>query len=209
MNYMPTRYSQHPDQHFMRPMHNQYQQHHPVYPPMMTSQQHPNDVFPTYLDTDPRQHTAGQGFIPIDWPVHAPAQDGRPTHSQSDPNDASWLDFLSGNPAHPSVQASSSSLPPSARDNISWERDWPAPTKAAVASRSPSRPSSTASDIAAHNANPHKRSRVESDASGGFANEQGKDIEVKLTASSAKAIKKKGDVKGQVLELDRKADGEE
>jgi len=175
---------------------------------MIASQQHPSDMFPTYLDADPRQHTARQGFTPIDWPVHAPAQDGRPTHSQSDPNDASWLDFLSGNPAHPPVQASSS-MPSSARDNISWERDWPAPTNAAVASRSPSRLSSSTSDIAPHNANPHKRSRVESDASGG--NEQSKDIEMKSTALSAKAIRKIGDGKGQVLEhdSDRKADGEE
>lgn len=85
MSYMSTRsmppYSQHPDQHFMRSMHHQYQQHHPVYPPMIASQQHPSDMFPTYLDADPRQHTARQGFTPIDWPVHAPAQDGRPTHS--------------------------------------------------------------------------------------------------------------------------------
>lgn len=100
-------------------------------------------------------------------------------------------------------------MPSSARDNISWERDWPAPTNAAVASRSPSRLSSSTSDIALHNANPHKRSRVESDASGG--NEQSKDIEMKSTALSAKAIRKIGDGKGQVLEYDsdRKADGEE
>lgn len=83
MNYPPTRsmppYSQHPDQHFMRSIHQQYQQHRPGYPPMMPSQQHPNDIFAAFLDGDPRQHP-GQGFGPIDWPVHAPTQDGRPAH---------------------------------------------------------------------------------------------------------------------------------
>ena len=90
MNYPPTRsmppYHQHPDP-YMRltaPQYHHHQQQH-GYPPMMypppppppQQSQHPGDLFPGFLDGDPRQHGA-PAFGPMDWPAHAPIQDGRP-----------------------------------------------------------------------------------------------------------------------------------
>lgn len=166
---MPT-YNQPADaQHFRRVTTQQYQQQQHGYQPMTSphqQQQHQpqrtGDIFAAILDGEPRQQS-GSGFGPIDWPVHSPAQGGRPeqgrfsffslilcwvtTRLSGDPNDASWLDFLSGPPAPSSgLMQASPPLPESSREGVSWQRDGPATVNGTIslepASRSPSLESS-------------------------------------------------------------------
>ncbi|KIM78094.1 hypothetical protein PILCRDRAFT_603306 [Piloderma croceum F 1598] len=148
---MPTYNQQADAQQFRRVATQQYQQQQHSYQPLASPhQQHQHqpqrtgDIFAAILDGEPRQQ-GGSGFGSIDWPVHSPAQGGRP--EQGDPNDASWLDFLSGPPAPSSgLMQASPPLPESGREGVSWQRDGPATVNGTIslepASRSPSLESS-------------------------------------------------------------------
>ena len=82
-------YHQHPGpQHYLRFSAQQYHHHHHqqqhgyppgMYPPPPQQRPPPVDMFAPFMEAgDPRQHGGGPAFGPIDWPIHAPVQDGRP-----------------------------------------------------------------------------------------------------------------------------------
>lgn len=88
---------------------------------------------------------------------------------------------------------------------MSRERDA---SNGSVASRPPSRLSSTASDVAARKVNPHKRSRVDSEAGGGLVDEQSQDIDMKPPVSSA-IQQPEGGSSREKRDSDDRADNEE
>lgn len=150
-------------QHLMRGQ--QYQQPQHSHPPVQTlHQQQPppphnsGDIFTAFLDGDQKQQ-GGTGFGPIDWPVHSPAPAGKSEQGMflsfpylclwkinsaatADPNDASWLDFLSGQSAAGASVEASPLLHGSNRDVLSWQRDHQPAVNGTIAlepaSRSPS-----------------------------------------------------------------------
>ena len=95
-----------------------------------------------------------------------------------DPNDASWLDFLSTHPA-PSGAPASPPLPPGDRDMVPWQRDRPPAVNGTImlepASRSPSLAPSPKMQS-------NKRSRAEAEMDDGAGQER-QDNEIEPSAS--------------------------
>jgi len=204
---MPTYNRQADPQHFRRVATQQYQQQQHGYQPLTSHQQHQHqpqrtgDIFAAILNGEPRQQ-GGSSFGSIDWPVHSPAQGGRPeqgvfslfssivcwvtTSLSGDPNDASWLDFLSGSSAPSSgLMQVAPPLPESGRENISWQRDGPATVNGTISLEPASRLPSIESSLKMKS---NKRSRATSGLDDRSTNEL-KEDDMAFPASGRKGNK--------------------
>jgi hypothetical protein len=135
----------------------------------------------------------------MDWPAHAPIQDGRPDQGMpvslstilcesdgivGDPNDTSWLDFLSNNPPPPNVsmQVSPSQLA-GGSEMISRDRHQSLGNGTVATSSRPT--SSSASGLASPKRKSSKRPRIDSGVDNGLDGDVTGDVEM-MTPTSAR-----------------------